>query len=211
MYIYKYNICEKLIYNSQYSQPREQHVFSVWSKQIRIIKLIREKSLILNIMDDNVNCAICNKLIHPQIDETVKCNGSCFKRFHAKCLKLTTSFLKQVRECKNVFVNCDDCAVNPIMSLNETVKKMLSYLQIIDERIKRHDEEFKIVNEEINTMNEMNNNNTEGIKAEINKVAVKISGERRDYKTMMILIFLSSFSFRYNLADSKGLKKQQTT
>lgn len=61
----------------------------------------------------------------------------------------TSSFLKQFKECKNTLFNCDDCVNNPIASMSETVKKMLSYLQIIEERIKRHNTELKCTNKSI--------------------------------------------------------------
>lgn len=119
-------------------------------------------------LDDEENCVICkNKIL--QNEESVNCDGSCIRKYHAKCLKFTTNFLKQFRENKNVFYNCDDCANKLIMSLNATVKKMLSYLQIIDERMKRYDLELKCTNESVETCIDTIREKHEDLKAEMKK------------------------------------------
>lgn len=121
-------------------------------------------------MDGEIDkCAIC-KVAVAKSDESIKCDGTCFRKFHVKCLKFTPSFLKQYRECKNLLFNCDSCVSNPIASLSETVKKMLSYLQIIDERINRHDTEFECVSENIELIHDNMRENKHLFIDEIQKV-----------------------------------------
>jgi len=129
--------------------------------------------------DGEYNCAICeNKIL--QSEESVNCDGSCLRKYHAKCLKFTTTFLKQFRENKNVLYNCDDCANNPIVSLNSTVKKMLSYLQIIDERMKRYDLELKCTNESVETCIDIIREKHKDIKDIIKKVTLPLNSEQNN-------------------------------
>lgn len=121
-------------------------------------------------MDGEINiCVICKNAV-TQDDESIKCDGTCFRKFHVKCLKFTPSFLKQYKECKNLLFNCNECVCNPIASLSETVKKMLSYMQIIDERIKRHDDQFKYAYESIELVHENMRENKNLLMDKIEKV-----------------------------------------
>lgn len=79
-----------------------------------------------------------------------------------------------------MFYKCDDCANDPIMPLNATVKSMLSYLQIIDERIKRHDIELKCTNESIETCIDIIREKHEDIKAEIKKETSPLKSEQKN-------------------------------
>lgn len=129
-------------------------------------------------MDGDINlCGICKSTVN-QSDESMKCDGTCLKKFHVKCLKFSPSFLKQFKECKNLLFNCDECVSNPIASMSETVKKMLSYLQIIEERIKRHDTEFKCTYESIKLLHEEMSENKRLLRDEIEKV-VKNSDKKQ--------------------------------
>lgn len=130
-------------------------------------------------MDGETNlCVIC-KIAITQNDESIKCDGACLRKFHVRCLKFTPSFLKQFKECKNLLYNCDVCVCSPITSLSETVKKMLSYLQIIDERIKRHDNEFQCVFENIELVHDNMRENKGHLMDEIEKLKVNRNSDHK--------------------------------
>lgn len=128
-------------------------------------------------MEENDTIAVCAVCEDDFVndEEVIKCSGLCLKKYHAKCLKFNLTIQKCFRDNRNVFYKCDDCIINPQDSMNATVIKFLSYLQIIDERIKRQDNKFDEVHSEINKMHESINDMNKNNLTVVNKVDHSVS------------------------------------
>lgn len=133
---------------------------------------------------DKINvCDLC-EVEFEQDDDIVKCNGVCIRKYHVKCLKFNASVSKHLRECKNIQFICVDCIYNQNASLNETVIKLISYMQIIDERVKRNDEKVEGIYGEIRNINDVIIQNSEQIKTEIKKAVIDDKIRGRDAVTL---------------------------
>lgn len=84
------------------------------------------------------NCKLCDKECKSG-EETVFCLGPCHRKVHAKCIGFTPTALKFYRECKNLTYECDECLDEPNRQINETLKKVLSFMCIFDERLNRQE------------------------------------------------------------------------
>ncbi|KAJ6642828.1 hypothetical protein Bhyg_07782, partial [Pseudolycoriella hygida] len=87
-------------------------------------------------MEDD-SCADCDKEIRDS-DKLVKCDGVCNRVFHYKCIGFNVTAYRFYCQCRNLKYICDDCTEHPDNMMNGMIKKLLSYLCIIDERLNRH-------------------------------------------------------------------------
>lgn len=93
-------------------------------------------------------CQICSKGI-PKKEEQVTCDGLCNTSYHSKYIGFNATTLKFYRECRNQKYICDECENHPDTALNKTLKMVLSYLCIMDERLNRQGESLANINTEI--------------------------------------------------------------
>lgn len=89
-------------------------------------------------MEDESICKLCEKKFK-DTEELLICNGPCNKKVHSKCVGFTATTLKFYKECDNLLYECDLCQSNPIKMMNESVKKLLSFMCIFNERINRQE------------------------------------------------------------------------
>lgn len=101
-------------------------------------------------------CQICSKQIAKK-EEKVTCDSLCNTSYHSKCIGFNATALKFYRECRNLKYICDECENKPDASLGKTLKMVLSYLCIMDERLNRQGENLLNLNAEVE---KINNNNT---------------------------------------------------
>lgn len=89
--------------------------------------------------DDNVseNCEKCD--VELTAGGIVKCDGVCNKRFHSKCVKMSTSVVKAWEENDNLFFICDECNGDSIKAINTKLTKIFSMFSIYDEQAKRNE------------------------------------------------------------------------
>lgn len=120
-------------------------------------------------MEEEIICDVCTKTLS-NVDDLINCKGLCNKKFHSKCVKLTPTVAKHMRECKNLQFNCNECSKNPGASLNSTIMTMMSFLHIIDERVKRHDQKFSGIDDQLKDISELIKKNCEEIKAEVKTI-----------------------------------------
>lgn len=93
-------------------------------------------------------CQLCKKTVTKEEDK-VTCDGMCEEIFHYKCIGFTTTSLKLYRECRNLKYICDECENQPDASLTKTIKSILSYLCIMDERLNRQGESINSISKEM--------------------------------------------------------------
>lgn len=105
-------------------------------------------------MDDielEKKCANCNVALK---GEVVKCSGVCEKIYHAKCAGFTTNSLKFFVESKNLIFRCDECIIKPDIMMGETIKKILSFMCMFDERLHRQEKSNEFMCKQIECVNE---------------------------------------------------------
>lgn len=110
-----------------------------------MIKVNLEKYIIN--MEDN-NCSECKKEIK-NTDELVRCDGVCNRVYHFKCLSFNITSYKFYCQCRNLKYICDDCTDHPDNMMNGIVKKLFSYLCIIDERLNRQGDSLTNIKKDI--------------------------------------------------------------
>lgn len=101
-------------------------------------------------------CAICDKKVNNE-DEKVICAGSCPNIYHFKCLGFNATAFKFYKSCQNLRYTCEECDTNPEMALHNTIKSLLSYICIIDERLNRQGQLMHQMIEEIGNISSHNN------------------------------------------------------
>ena len=92
-------------------------------------------------------CKVCKKTI--KSEDMVTCDGICNTHYHFKCLEFTSSNFKFYKEQRNVKYICDECENQPDAALHKTIKKILSYMCIMDERLNRQSKNIVNINSEI--------------------------------------------------------------
>lgn len=102
-------------------------------------------------------------------EEKVVCLGPCHKQFHAKCFGFTPTALKFYKECKNISFECDDCQDDPPKMINRTLDKILSFMNIFNERLNRQENKSEIISKQIVELNSNVQKSEIEIKAELNK------------------------------------------
>lgn len=123
-------------------------------------------------MESNKNvCKLCAKECKSN-EETVFCLGPCHRKVHTKCVGFTPTALKFYRECKNLSYECDECQDEPNKQVNETLKKILSFMCIFDERLNRQETNSETIFKGIEEINSVIQNSKSELKAEINKVTI---------------------------------------
>lgn len=112
--------------------------------------------------DEDKKCSKCDKEIK-EGEENIKCTGLCKNLFHPKCIGFTPTTLKFYKECDNLIYVCEQCQNSPLYQINLTLKKMMSFMCIFNERLNRQE----INNETIFKQFDIVNNNLEKIANEI--------------------------------------------
>lgn len=113
-------------------------------------------------------CRKCENTIKDN-EEKVFCLGPCHKQFHAKCFGFTPTALKFYRECRNVSMECDDCLDDPTKMINKTLDKILSFMNIFNERLNRQQIKSEIIHKKIVELDSNVQKSEIEIKAELNK------------------------------------------
>ncbi len=88
--------------------------------------------------DEHISVSYVKKKFK-ESEELVICNGPCNKKVHAKCVGFTSTTLKFFKECDNLLYECDICQKNPMKIMTHSVKKMLSFMCIFNERLCRQE------------------------------------------------------------------------
>lgn len=81
-------------------------------------------------------CGKCNEIVDDEDDDFVVCDGLCDKKYHIKCSVGKTVYNKFV-ENENLLFLCEECRKFSIKSLNGHLRKIMSYLFILDEKLDR--------------------------------------------------------------------------
>lgn len=99
---------------------------------------------------------ICKKFMldFKERDNAISCDGACDNKYHQKCWKINAAGVKAYNECQNLKMLCDECLKDPVNTLNETLKKILSYMCIIDERLNRQDRNLEQINDALSKADE---------------------------------------------------------
>lgn len=92
-----------------------------------------------------MDCAKCSIEIKDS-DSAIVCDGTCANKFHTKCLKLNAASVKIFNDIANMKFLCDSCLKDPLATLSDSVKKILSFMNIIDERLNRNDRNIENLN-----------------------------------------------------------------
>lgn len=107
---------------------------------------------------DHQKCIKCDKEFK-EGEEIIKCTGLCNKRFHPKCIGFTPTTVKFYKECENLMYVCDQCQNGPLQSMNLTLKKLMSFMCIFNERLNRQEinsetmfKQFDLVNQNIENL-----------------------------------------------------------
>ncbi|KAJ6636776.1 hypothetical protein Bhyg_15371 [Pseudolycoriella hygida] len=132
------------------------------TKEFRIFRLFIEKDF----------CRKCEKKFKDN-EERVFCLGPCHKNFHAKCFGFTPTVLKFYRESNNLSFECDDCQNDPTKMVNKTLDKILSFMNIFNERLNRQEIKSEMISEQIVELNSNVQKSEIEIIAELNKETVE--------------------------------------
>lgn len=124
-------------------------------------------------MENKNNCKLCNKEC-VDVSEKIYCEGPCGKTFHSKCIGFTPVSLKFYRTTDNLIFECSDCRDNPYRTLNVTLNKMLSFMCIFEERLKRQEANCESMNEQFETINCNIQKCENEMRAEMNKATIAV-------------------------------------
>lgn len=103
--------------------------------------------------EDNKNiCKLCDKACSVAA-ERIYCQGPCQRDFHTKCIGFTPVSLNFYRQCSNLMYECDDCQDNPYRAINATLKKVLSFMCIFNERLNRQENNCDLIFKHFETLN----------------------------------------------------------
>lgn len=119
-------------------------------------------------------CKLCDKKCETG-EERIHCMGPCHRNFHAKCIGFTPVPLKFYRQCDNLFYECDECRDNPYKVISITLDKLLSFLCILDERLKRKETESDSIIKHFETLSEHLQKQEYERKAELNKAKTTVN------------------------------------
>lgn len=124
-------------------------------------------------MENKNICKLCDKECSDDT-EKIFCEGPCQKKFHSKCIGFTPVSLKFYRTSDNLIFECSDCRDNPYRMLNVTLNKMLSFMCIFDERLKRQETNCESMFKQFETINCNVQKCENEMIAEINKATVTV-------------------------------------
>lgn len=80
----------------------------------------------------------------------IKCDGVCDRTMHGKCIGMNKRVCKAYGELDNLYYMCNDCISDSLKAVNNKLDKVLSIVQIYDERIARYESEVRDVKQSVN-------------------------------------------------------------
>lgn len=86
-------------------------------------------------MDNKDICYICEEEV--TTNNTIKCDGVCERSMHAKCVGMNKTACKTYCELDNLYYMCNECIGESLIAVNKKLNKILSIVQIYDEKISR--------------------------------------------------------------------------
>lgn len=125
-------------------------------------------------MEEEITCKLCDKKFK-ESDELIICNGPCDNKVHPKCVGFNTTTLNFYKECDNLIYECDTCQKNPIRMMNRSVKKLLSFMCIFNERINRQEINSETIFKRLDGITESFLDLKVEIKSEIKKVTDSVT------------------------------------
>lgn len=107
---------------------------------------VREQ-LTINMVNKDV-CYICEDEVSEA--DSIKCDGICERTMHAKCIGMNKTVRKAYCELDNLYYMCNECIGDSLKAVNNKLNKILSVVQIYDERIARYESDMREVKESVN-------------------------------------------------------------
>lgn len=155
---------------------------------------------------DDKACKLCDR-IYKDSEELILCMGPCHKKVHAKCVGFTPAPLRFYKECKNLSYECDDCRANPNKQISETLKRIFTFLYIINERVLRQEDTCISINEQCELLNKNIQKCENELKVELNKVTVNRHNASESYAAVTKTPVCDSVVF----VKPKNIQKCSTT
>lgn len=103
-------------------------------------------------------CFICEDVTLDEESFKFKCDGLCDKHMHAKCVGLNKTTCRAYRQLENLHFLCNDCCNDSQKSINAKLDKLMSLIQLCDERAVRNESNLKEIVMNINVLKESLNN-----------------------------------------------------
>lgn len=94
-------------------------------------------------MDKKDMCYICEDEV--TTINSIKCEGVCERTMHAKCVGMTKTVCRAYCELDNLYYMCNECIGDSLKAMNMKLNKILSVVQIYDERISRYESDMNAV------------------------------------------------------------------
>lgn len=97
-------------------------------------------------MDNKGICYICEDEV---TENSIKCEGVCERAMHPKCVGMNKTVCKAYCELDNLYYMCNECIGDSLKAVNTKLNKILSIVQIYDERISRYEIDMKDVKQSV--------------------------------------------------------------
>ncbi|KAJ6634609.1 hypothetical protein Bhyg_13184 [Pseudolycoriella hygida] len=94
-------------------------------------------------MNNKEICYICED--EATDTNSIKCEAVCERAMHAKCVGMNKTVCKAYNELDNLFYMCNECIGDSLKAVNNKLNKILSTVQIYDERIARFESDMRDV------------------------------------------------------------------
>lgn len=94
-------------------------------------------------MEHKATCYICEE--EGTEANSIVCDGLCERTMHAKCVGMNKTVCKAYGELDNLYYMCNECIEGSLKAVNIKLNKILSFMQIYDERVSRHETQISEV------------------------------------------------------------------
>lgn len=137
------------------------------------------------------DCSRCNKDVLEA--DQLKCNGVCGKMYHFACIGIPKTFLKIYLENDYFLFLCTHCRSTSIMAVNEKLNKVMSVINIYDERVARQDEEFKQLRQQLDESREKSSESFQELKDIIGTVKESVKNNEKEIGKVINIVSKPSY------------------
>lgn len=112
----------------------------------------------------DIDCYICKS--ETALGDSFKCEGSCARRMHARCVGMNKTAYKAYIDLDNLFYMCESCG--SIKAINAKLDKIMNLIAIYDERVSRYEMNMIELKESLRDLKLCVNNKNESVTDALN-------------------------------------------
>lgn len=119
-------------------------------------------------MMSEIDCYVCKN--ETALGDSFRCEGTCSRRMHAKCVGVNKTVLKTYIEMDNLFYMCDVCIKSSMKAINTKLDNIMNIITVYDERVIRYEKNMTELKDCVKELKECVNSKTDTVSDALSKM-----------------------------------------